>query len=1399
LFLSWNNNLLAQFEYEKLTEQYGSFNLDEKDAAQAQAALEKIVADLKLPGDPDFKISFVNSKKVEAFVEYYRDSQNKKAYITISKGLLDLVDNESQLAGIIAHEMGHTSTIYNKTKAEHRIQGLMEEIVTADHGGMKRMLKAGYDPRSFREAYIKLAKRKGKPGKVSPFMSVANSLGTTHPDDGLRVSAMDIWLTKQEEVLKEFPTARPLASSLVKAKKSRHSKLKIEKTKSEKIDLSNIKTEKEQKVKEVKIRRRKLIRNVEKYKHFQELDNIEKAYVFERIANDYRFRNRLANYFFHKDSIKTKQEFNKILKSSIAHDSFYYWKTSSGGSPLHVYADDSKSSGLNKIFRKIIKLAENASEPTAKKKIVESLGRIRKYLQTDNFAKILRIQNYILNPAPILNLQDYKSQQRLLTAEQKYHNLYKLLDKSVDPHEQLKIYQQIKNLSNEITLIELPTKYAKILAKKLPSFIPAATEDMKTFKSITNAMIKQSPHYLENITYTLDKERKVESIMRKTFKKILAQKTLSPAQKIILFDANTRLIEDSYTHGPEIIPKFIKEDLTSLKDLNITLDELNKHGHYLEPGEIHQVMKDHPNWKYSIKEADKLIAYEHSWKGLSSSDGLKSVTTMEEIDRAIVIIEEVSEIAADPKVQKSFQLAKKQFSGPSYNYDLSHSKKMQTIIIQKLKDANEFPTDPKKIHRLLINLAQKGPTELTDAIAKKLYLDPHFDCITCMKEALHKKIIWDFETRLIIFRHLRKKVPHKVPVTRPRVVEISKELKILNSYFPESSLARVEAFESLANNIHANYFETRIIDAATIARNDNVSGAALRIVNSVVDIVKNPPEGVRRFGREEKFVKWLLDKGKLPPDLYKLIDNTVGISRFKEQYRILPPEYKATFLNSFLSPPHGIYTKYFGKRRLINLALSGVTGEQKTARLILESLLYSLGKVAPYQESLALSYILGQVNNKSGTAASAFRHVLESMGGTGASIAQKLYQRKMLPPEYLKELAHFTNQFKPPTRLEKFELIIKGMNIENIDEVVEIVGDLGSASSKVVVKVRYKDGRIDKLSERALKLLRANYSTKTENEIKKLDLMLEYLEKKGGKEYRKFRSTLESVKKGLRTQADLKAEQKVYPKVAKLYNETKSASKFDYEVIKPDVTAGVTETFVNEKVAKGIDFTNLTIEQQKLVYPAYFDKEQAILLARTAEDGHIYFEADRHVGNLKVDMDAKPKPKIYIFDYPLFTRIKLERRDSILKLMGLLEYSKSSLPKYILPSIITDEIYTILTESLAVNSKPPSRAMKRKIRQAIISAQGKKDLTMIELMYDVLAISEIENSKIHPSVYDYITSLGHLEHYSVHSELIEGKNPFQHKITKMVEESLSSFKVKAQTQIKKQNCLIRVLYNLRNF
>ncbi|MEN9215250.1 MAG: M48 family metallopeptidase [Gloeomargarita sp. DG02_4_bins_56] len=159
---------------------------------------QRLVSVSERPGLP-FEFTVVRSPQVNAFA-------TMGGFVYVTTGLLRSADNESQLAGVIGHEIGHITNRHVVRQLQQlaiaqgvstllgtdgsRLQAVVIELVLrrprsreqefeADRSGLNYLVRAGYDGRGLSEF---LAKLQGQ-GNLPTFLS-------THPAPQARIAAL---------------------------------------------------------------------------------------------------------------------------------------------------------------------------------------------------------------------------------------------------------------------------------------------------------------------------------------------------------------------------------------------------------------------------------------------------------------------------------------------------------------------------------------------------------------------------------------------------------------------------------------------------------------------------------------------------------------------------------------------------------------------------------------------------------------------------------------------------------------------------------------------------------------------------------------------------------------------------------------------------------------------------------------------------------------------------------------------------------------------------------------------------------------------------------------------------------------------------------------------------------
>lgn len=196
----------------KLFGTYGDLNQEKNQIEYLNLILQTLS---EKTGRPEiiYRVGILDTDEINAFAA-------PGGYILVTKGLLKNVQNEQELAGVLAHEMGHINHrhLFKEVAPKREVsagetlsrflsrggsnvsfafsqavskgmktlldEGLKPELeYEADQSGVEYSWAAGYDPRYFREFIARLAKTQ---------KSLSKTLLKTHPSFENRLNSLDI-------------------------------------------------------------------------------------------------------------------------------------------------------------------------------------------------------------------------------------------------------------------------------------------------------------------------------------------------------------------------------------------------------------------------------------------------------------------------------------------------------------------------------------------------------------------------------------------------------------------------------------------------------------------------------------------------------------------------------------------------------------------------------------------------------------------------------------------------------------------------------------------------------------------------------------------------------------------------------------------------------------------------------------------------------------------------------------------------------------------------------------------------------------------------------------------------------------------------------------------------------
>lgn len=1319
-------------EIEKLLDRYGSYPLPEEKAREAQKVFETTIRRLRRDGDPELTFIYVNSPEVNAFVSGDKDD----AVVVVFRGLLDCIETEEELAAILGHEIGHT-VAFGKQMVfwKKGMDKPLEELSVADKEAIRRLFDAGYDPRGAIKVHENLAKRLWKRPKGNLISVFLDGFSETHPGHAIRISQAARWVSELEAI-RAFPESQPLPAILAELKKTKASNGIVREVPAQKeVEEAPVKRPDTQPVFKESPEPKpvhaypdyELYESIRKDPGFQAKDPEKKLIFVQSLRRDTEFKG---------STIKRTHRGAEILFQMT----------------LQIVRESGREDIQIRAARAYCKLPGN-----------EELAL--QIYPPPVFADLRKFQEFkerLARQYPDLIHRDRPFPyfyQKIILAD-----LYR---KAKTPGELIavaKAYQEFHRLDGSHPGDRLEELYEAGLIENDAEIVTG----------------QFFPSY----------EPKVARLLQQA----LEHGPLSTAEKMVL----SRVLRDQYLKWTKPVEQIVAEEVHSISEfldilqeyrlkteMPLDYNERYRNAFVIDPWPF--ILK-HPEWGMTLEELDVLWNDQQLWHSARTDYALQrdyawgTGNTFERLESWLKARDE-------KELAKTISVEEGRIQGLAYEYNAQVAEPIQRFVIQQLRRAGLYPSDPAGEFKLFMKLTARGVTALTDQWALELFAEGsplNNEAHTILAQGR----VWDFDARKKVYERLRQleTVQQLNQGIRPLAVLVNRLVEI-HRFFPEPSLARAELMEKLANEVGATVEETRLVESLKVGEQETLAGVALRGFNGLLASLYAAKDKSNKFldspkERQFQFIRFLVGEGEAPRDLKKKMEE-IGAERLRRQFQSLTPDLKVQMIDPLLRTDEGLYADPAYRRRLIDLALSGMGGYQQEAELVLESILYALRRTAPYQETFVMAFVLGQLGDQAISPAQRLRAALEALGNTGVSIAQKLYQRRLLPDEFLAELADLQDEARKPTRMEIFERMgeVLGIATEDLDKTIVVEKILGSASSKMVVQVRYKDGRVAGNEPRALKILRRHFTRTTDLEIAKVGHMVDYLVEHGGRKYQRLRPALQVVERSLRKQADTLAEAKVVGKVAPLYETGSGAVPgFRFAVVRPDLTLSHGEDHVHETVAVGSALKLLEGEERARTFAAIYRKEEEILFAGREDDGgEILFERDRHLGNYRADI-APEETTIGIFDYALLSTIRIAQRNAVLQLLGLLSALKGA-HLQTKRNIIAKKAVAILLDEMTA----PVEGLKRllvegKLKKYLEDPKNLREEEVTALMLNLLAQAEsIEGVNVDPAVSDYLISLGHAELYASAAAdgVIAGgvaSNPLRQKVAEKAAQLLAGFR-----------------------
>lgn len=964
-----------------------------------------------------------------------------------------------------------------------------------------------------------------------------------------------------------------------------------------------------------------------------------------------------------------------------------------------------------------------------------------------------------------------------------FHRAYLLMIQSVFKNSPQDLIVRKGQNDASVSFYDSPLKSSKSIGKHT-RLKNAALDDL------TDSIIQAAPKMPSGLAWAWIDTYIPEKKLRKKPK----SKDLKIGKTQAIIDVATR--RDILTF--ELIPNEIKEAKSYKPDFSLKAT-MQK-----------EILSHFPVKSFTLENLEGYIGLDEVW----AKHGYGTSILENKLENGRTPLEEALEKRGDQKLIGAYQSAKRNLAqNPILIYDLEVSRELQQAFVEKMVEAKLWPeNDLEKQHQVLLKLARRGPSEYTDRLLTKLYNHPDFNSPKDILEIAQARGLWDLGDRKSIFiRYLKLS---KLMTDSGEFLKNPPDMDFyyhdimvkINEFFPENSLQRSDLLEQLANDTLANEDQTEMIEKEKIRGQKEDAAVGLYLVNNLLNEYPSPQERMA-------FVKFFTMKKPLPQELDLKVRQQIGVKRLRWQFLQLPPYARALVLNALILENLLPHPKYREKLEKI-IWKSGDEKYRDTMKVFYRGFVQAIRETRPSQESLFVSFLLGQcaipeeefpdgkpVERKH--LGEQIKATLESRGGTGISIGQKLLQRQVLDEEYLKYLEDMTDHSPLPTRKKIYDQIRKLLGVERVDSVLRVKEILGGASTAMVVKVVLPNGQ-----ERALKMTFENLRTRTQYEKREMDLVLDFVvnDPKGGKKYDLLRPILDEVYEGLKAQEDLTLEKEKTGVMKALYENGPSDSPVQFKVIQTDTLPDdnpmgiplfnrISPDHVFMELAKGKTLTRLSPEEKKIIFPFVFEKEMEILLANPGQDGFIHFEKDRHMGNFMADLQAHP-PVISVFDYPLLSRIHYKERETVLKLIGWVYGRMERGTNIIYRMGIDHRIEKFLAHEIADGAIDPSE-FSGKVSPLLDEGRGKEDEGKKKIVQRIFALLSLVDKvgvekgiRVKKSIVPYIVALGHAERYGEFSPRKENRkgelvDAFYHKLEAPIYD-LMKFEISGEVDLKEK-------------
>lgn len=215
----------------------------------------------------------------------------------------------------------------------------------------------------------------------------------------------------------------------------------------------------------------------------------------------------------------------------------------------------------------------------------------------------------------------------------------------------------------------------------------------------------------------------------------------------------------------------------------------------------------------------------------------------------------------DPDFEKSLDQISSFSRTSSVEFDVEFSTKLQKEFLLRFYRDNLNPNQ-KDLADVHYALSAIGNTADMDSFAERLYIDDKYSDESSIKRVLDEARVWNFLTRKKIFDRWYEIEGSRLMAALPdNKARIEKFTLLLSRWFPEPTGERADIVEAFSQEIESTFNEAKILDFLKTPHDANNESLALRLFSALRTEMTSDP---RYPHRGLDFVRFLIGASGFP-------------------------------------------------------------------------------------------------------------------------------------------------------------------------------------------------------------------------------------------------------------------------------------------------------------------------------------------------------------------------------------------------------------------------------------------------------------------------------------------------------------------------------------------------------